>query len=197
MNQENINLIEAMIQKSLQIIQRSEKRILKHIFLFLVITLPVVLLLQSCTTGNPDFYKKVLNDFDTSSYYVALNLKSPYYKGRVLIENDDLYSFLNKTKGWDKSRYLSKMERILLHRRYLRTDEKDILKWKFIKVKQVSSVIYSANKGANSFLAKYFDGVVMNPGLTYEEVYAVISQLFYWGIPMRIDPVSHQWLLDN
>ncbi len=89
------------------------------------------------------------------------------------------------------------MERILLHRRYLRTDEKDILKWKFIKVKQVSSVIYSANKGANSFLAKYFDGVVMNPGLTYEEVYAVISQLFYWGIPMRIDPVSHQWLLDN
>jgi hypothetical protein len=155
------------------------------------------LFLHSCTTGNPKFFDKVLTNFDSSSYYISLNIKSPYYNGRALIENDDLYNFLNKTEGLSKTRYHKKMKRILLHNRYLRVDEKDISKWKFIKVKQVDSVIYAANKGVNSFIAQYFDGVVMDPGLTYDEIYAVIAQLFYWGIPLRVDPVSKQILLDD
>jgi len=153
--------------------------------------------LHSCTTGNPNFFDKVLNNFDSSSYYIALNIKSPYYKGRAIITNNDLYRYINKTEGLDKARYHKKIKRILLHNRYLKVDEKDLSKWKFIKAKPVDSVIYAANKGVNSFISRYFDGVVMNPGLTYPEIYAVIDQLFYWGIPLRVDPVSKQILLDD
>lgn len=169
------------------------KTILKN-YLFLLLS---AILFYSCSKGNTAFYNTVLNDFDSSSYYVALNIKSPYYKGRVIIENDDLYKYLNKTLGYDKIRYQSVMQKILARRRYLKVDEKDLIKWKFIEVPQVSSVIFNANKGVNGFIAQYFDGVVLNPGLSYDEIHAVINQLFYWEIPIRVDPVSHQLLLDN
>jgi hypothetical protein len=155
------------------------------------------LFLNSCTTGDPVFFDRVLSDFDSNSYYIALNIKSPFYNGRALIENDDLYNFLHKKEGIDKASYHKKMKRILLHNRYLKVDERDIKKWKFIKVKLVDTVIFEANKGVNSFIAKYFDGVLMNPGLSYDEIYAVIDQMFYWGIPLRVDPVSNQILLDD
>jgi hypothetical protein len=171
----------------------SMKTILKNYFFFLL----SAVLFYSCSNGNTAFYNTVLNDFDSSSYYVALNIKSPDYKGRVIIENDDLYKYLNKTKGLDKIRYHSMMQKILTHRRYLKVDDKDLLGWKFIEVPQVNSVIFSANKGVNSFIAQYFNGVVLNAGLSYDEIHAVINQLFYWGIPIRVDPVSHQLLLDN
>jgi hypothetical protein len=169
------------------------KTILKNSLFFLL----SAVLFNSCNNGNTAFYNTVLNDFDSSSYYVAFNIKSPDYKGRVIIENDDLYYFLNKTKGVDKSSYHSLMQKILTHRRNLKVDEKDLAKWKFIEVPLVSSVIFNANKGVNSFIAQYFDGVVLNAGLSYDEIHAVINQLFYWGIPIRVDPASHQLLLDN
>ncbi len=154
-------------------------------------------LFYSCSHGNTAFYNTVLNDFDSSSYYVALNIKSPDYKGRVIIENDDLYHYLNKTKGLDKIKYHALMQKILMHNRYLRVDDRDLLKWKFLKVPLVNSVIFNASKGVNSFIARYFDGVVLNAGLSYDEIYAVINQLFYWGIPIRIDPMTNQILLDD
>jgi hypothetical protein len=169
------------------------KTILKKYFFFIL----VAVLVYSCNNGNTAFYKTVLNDFDSSSYYVALNIKSPDYKGRVIIENGDLFKYLNKTRGYDKIRYQSVMQKILSRRRYLKVDDKDLIKWKFIEVPQVNSVIFNANKGVNSFIAQYFDGVVLNPVLSYDEIHAIINQLFYWGIPIRVDPLSHQLLLDN
>jgi len=166
---------------------------LKNYFFFLLLAV----LFCSCSNGNTAFYNTVLNDFDSSSYYVALNIKSPDYKGRVIIENNDLYHYLNQTKGVDKIKYHSMMQKILTHRRYLKVDDRDLLRWKFIKVTQVNSVIFNANKGVNSFIAQYFNGVVLNAGLSYDEIYSVINQLFYWGIPIRVDPISHQLLLDN
>lgn len=154
-------------------------------------------LLYSCSHGNTSFYDTVLNDFDSSSYYVALNIKSPDYKGRVIIENNDLYHYLNKTKGLDKIKYHALMLKILVHNRYLRVDDTDLSKWKFIKVPLVNSVIFNANKGVNSFIAQYFNGVVLNAGLSYDEIHAVINQLFFWGIPIRTDPMTNQILLDD
>jgi hypothetical protein len=80
----------------------------------------------SCTNTNSPFYNQVLNDFDTTSYFIAVDIKSPFYKGRTIIENNNLYLFLNKTKGFHKQRYLSYMERTLTHHRALKITDKDI-----------------------------------------------------------------------
>ncbi len=77
------------------------------------------MLLLSCSKSNRAFYDKVLSDFGTRSYFIALDIKSDFYKGRVLIENNDLYNFLNKTKGWDKERYKARMLKILAHKEHL------------------------------------------------------------------------------
>ena len=52
----------------------------------------------ACTNMNSPFYNQVLNDFYTTSYFIAVDIKSPFYKGRTIIENNNLYLFLNKTK---------------------------------------------------------------------------------------------------
>ena len=68
--------------------------------------------------------------------------------------------FLNKTKGINKDRYVSFMKRILAHHKALKTDEKDIEKWKFIKVEELESVLQIANRGKDNFVAYYFNGIL-------------------------------------
>jgi uncharacterized protein (DUF3820 family) len=141
----------------------------------------------ACTNINSAFYNKVLNDFDTTSYFIAVDIKSPFYKGRTIIENNNLYMYLHKTKGFDKGKYLYFMKRTLRHHRALRITDNDIIDWKFIKVTELESVINVADRGSDNFVANYFNGRVLNYGLTDKEQNAVINQLFYWEIPAKID----------
>jgi hypothetical protein len=149
----------------------------------------------ACTNMNLTFYDKVLNDFDSSSYFIALDIKSPTYKGRVIIVNNNLYQFLNKTKGFDKNRYISFMKRILAHHKALKTEEKDIIFWKFIKVPEIESVLQIANQGKDNFVAYYFNGVVLNYGITENEQNAIINQLFYWEYPARFDKLTDNLII--
>jgi hypothetical protein len=139
----------------------------------------------------------VLDDFGNKSYFIALNLKSTVYKGRVIIENNDLYNYLNKTRAWDKISYKSKLESILIHRRTLIVNSTDLIKWKFIRVSEVNNVYLNANKGINSFISSYFEGTLFKYDVREDEMHAVINQLFYWKIPVRFDNVTGQLMLDN
>lgn len=143
-----------------------------------------------CTNMNTPFYNKVLNDFDTTSYFIALDIKSPYYKGRAIIENNNLYQYLHKTKGFDKERYESFMKRILSRHRPLKIEDKDLSDWEFIKVYELESVIRNADQGSDNFVAHYFNGVILNYGITEKEQDAVINQLFYWEIPAKFEKLS-------
>lgn len=145
---------------------------------------------MGCTNMNSPFYNKVLNDFDTTSYFIALNIKSPSYKGRTLIQNNNLYRFLQKTKGFDKERYKSFMKRILTHHRALKIEDKDFAVWKFIKVYEIESVMQIADRGRDNFVAYYFNGIVLNYDTTEKEQNAIINQLFYWEIPAKIDKLT-------
>lgn len=144
----------------------------------------------ACTNLDLPFYNKVLNDFDSSSYFIALNLKSPDFEGRVIIENNNLYRFLNKTKGFNKDKYISFMKKTLAHQRTLKTEEKDIDSWKFIKVKDIESVMQIADRGKDNFVAYYFNGILLNYGITEDEQNAIINQLFYWEYPAKIDKLT-------
>ena len=149
----------------------------------------------ACTNMNSPFYNQVLNDFYTTSYFIAVDIKSPFYKGRTIIENNNLYLFLNKTKGFHKQRYLSYMERTLTHHRSLKIDDKDFAMWKFIKVYELESVIQNTDRGRDNFVANYFNGTLMKYGFTEKEQNAVINQLFYWGIPAKIDKLTGELII--
>lgn len=143
-----------------------------------------------CTNPNSSFYNKVLNDNDTSSYFIAVDIKSPFYKGRTIIENNNLYQFLHKTKGFEKGKYIYYMKRTLRHHRALKITDKDLVTWKFIKVSESESVIHNADNGRDNFIANYFNGTVLNYGLADKEQNAIINQLFFWEIPAKIDKLT-------
>lgn len=151
----------------------------------------------SCTEKDNSFYDKVLGDFGRHSDFIAIDIRSHQYTGRAIIENNDLYTFLNNTKGWDTTVYKSKIEKILLHRRKLNLGNADLLKAKFFKVREMNTVYLKAAKGVNSFISDYFDGTVFNYSVPEDEMYAVIDQLFYWNVPVKFDNISGQLLLDN
>ena len=123
----------------------------------------------ACSNPNSSFYNKILNDFDTTSYFIALDIKSPYYKGRTIIENNNLYMYLHKSK--------------------------DLVRQKFIKVDVLESVIYNANKGSDNFISKYFNGTVLNFGITEKEQNAIINQLFFWDIPAKIEKLTGELII--
>lgn len=163
--------------------------------LIFVIILILINLITGCTNVNSTFYNKILNDFDTNSYFLALDIRSSSYKGHVIITNNNLYLFLHKTKGLNKERYKSLMKAILVHHRALRIDNKNIAKWNFIKFSEQESVLKIANRGENRFIAHFFNGKALKYGITREEQYAIINQLYYWDVPAKIDKISGELLI--
>jgi len=141
-----------------------------------------IIAVLSCTDKDNSFYDKVLNDFSKHSDFIALDIKSHQYIGRVIIENNDLFTLLNNTKGWNKTIYKSKIEKLIIHRRTLNIGNTDLLKAKFLKVKEIN---------------EYFSGKVFNYSVAEDEMYSVINQLFYWNISVKLDDISGQLLLDN
>lgn len=67
------------------------------------------ILLFSCMQSETNFSDKVLSNFDRYSSFIALDLNSKEYQGRVVIENDDLYYFFEQTQKIDRVQYKLKM----------------------------------------------------------------------------------------
>ena len=71
---------------------------MKLFFLFCI----CLLLAQTSFSQNEDFYKKVLNErVSRNGYFVALDVKSTVYNGRVIITNGNLHYFLTETKKFN------------------------------------------------------------------------------------------------
>jgi hypothetical protein len=107
---------------------RISSLIIRLIFIILIILKNPLL---SCTNAHSSFYNKILNDYDTTSYFIAVDINSPFYKGRTIIENNNLYQYLHKTKGYDKEKYIYFMKSTLRHHRALKITDKDVIDWKF------------------------------------------------------------------
>jgi len=72
----------------------------------------ILLTLQIKSVGQPaDFVDKLLDS--VGRYYVAVDVSSIEYTGKVVIENDELYVFLNETKGLDRKSYIAFMKEAL------------------------------------------------------------------------------------
>jgi hypothetical protein len=173
----------------------SESKAFRISGFILLIIIALIIPIISCTSQNSAFYNKVLNDFDSTSYFISLNIKSPSFKGRAIIENRKLYLFLNQTKGFNEKRYQLYMEKMLSHRRVMKVEEKDFSRFDFRKVYDDESVIRNTVNGRDNFIAYYFNGSVLNLVLSEKELNAVISQLFYWEIPAKYDKLTRELII--
>lgn len=137
--------------------------------------------------NNTKFYDKVLNDFNRYSYFVAVDIKSTTFNGPVIIENDDLFFYLNQTEGVDKNQFKVKVKEKLVNHSAIDIGNSDLTKWDFIKITEIQSINNISAKGADEFIKTYFDGDVLKDGVTDNERAAIIYQLFKWEISSKLD----------
>ncbi|MBI3141718.1 MAG: hypothetical protein HYZ16_02700, partial [Bacteroidetes bacterium] len=144
-------------------------------------------ILFSCTQKDTMFLDKVLNDFDRYSYFVAVELESTDYKGRVIIENDDLYYYFEQSQSLNRSAYKDMMFNKLRSDEPLDIESADLERWNFYKIPSIPSVVQTAEKGVEEFIKTYFDGRVLKDGITDDERTVIIAKLYEWEIPSKID----------
>ena len=151
----------------------------------------LLLLLQSCTTGNDEFIKKVISDFDMYSFFVSIEVKSPAYKGKAIIENYELYYYYNQTQNINKKKYQVIMYRMLREKLTLNIKNEDFTEFNFLIVPDDITINANAQEGVENFIKIYFEGRVLKDNITDNitdnERYAIISQLYNFNVASKID----------
>jgi hypothetical protein len=147
--------------------------------------------MSALLSSGSDFYHKVLSDFHDWSYYVALNVSSPGYKGPVVVQNVDLFLLTLKSRKLTESEYTAKMERLLAEDIPLKVDDSDFQKSGLLKVTLDDSVAQYAKQGIEVLTKRYFrEGVrcyIMRDEVTDEEKASIIYQLFKRQIACHVD----------
>lgn len=103
-------------------------------------------LIQLAVAQSDRFYDKVLG-FDScrDCYFIVIEIESEPYSGKVIVENDDLRDFINKTENLDKTTYKEYVKDILLN------NKKITLKNAYLK----DSFLYVKNGGEHQFRPLY------------------------------------------
>ncbi|CAN5627244.1 hypothetical protein BH20ACI4_BH20ACI4_32080 [soil metagenome] len=142
-----------------------------------------------------DFYETVLSDFRGNSAFIALDIVSSEYSGRIIIENAHLYVLLNRAKGFDENAYQSFMKNLLQDKKKLCLCDADFTNIRFYKVKNLPIISEYENKGMNEFIKHFFikidEKYLMGlEKFSLDERSAVVSKLFEWKIATFIDDES-------
>lgn len=142
-----------------------------------------LLILNSCMVSKGTqgaFLDKITNDFERYSFYIYLkSVKGESY----IIENDDLYYYLQKQNAIDKEQYKKEVKAKLIGGSIF-----EIVNPNFIRVPNVPSVEANTKKGVDEFIKNYFDnGKTLKDGITDDERTVIIQKLFEWEIASKID----------
>lgn len=164
-------------------------------FLFYTV---ILLSMQACSQkGNDNFSDKITNDFSRNSYFIVLNVRLPEGIVQTLIENDELFYYFNKTKGYDKSKYKEVVQSIIKQSQVLNIPETDFSPFGFIKIIKVPKLNEEIEKGKGFILAKYFKNGVIVDGVSDDERNTLIKLLFDWNIPSKIDNETGYLIIDK
>lgn len=157
-------------------------------------TLFLILVLGISFAGTPEnhdrFYSYVLNDFDRHSSFLAIDIVSDEYSGRVVIENAELFNFFHQTRGFNKAKYKVSIKKLLTSEEPLRLGKTSLSKWGFMKVSRRDNILDAAKKGTDSFISQYFQSRALKPGVDEEDQKAIISTLFELKVPTVIDDLT-------
>ena len=144
------------------------------------------------------FIEKTTNDFNSNSNFLVLNIKSNYYNGQAIVENDDLFTYYQITENKNKQEYKLLVQEILTKKNYLKINEKSIENWGFIKVKESQKIKSNFKKGLKRFIEIYFNDNLIEKGNTNEEEKAfIIKILFENKISCHIDDETGLLILNK
>ncbi|MGB7067861.1 MAG: hypothetical protein WBD22_00010 [Pyrinomonadaceae bacterium] len=109
---------------------------MKNILLFLFL----LLMAQTCFGQSNKFFDTILEyERCRDCYFLSIDVASEKYSGNVVIENDDLFGFLNKTRGLDKTQYKEFAKDLLVNKKKLVLDKSNVESdGTFLKIKGVS-----------------------------------------------------------
>ena len=165
---------------------------------FLIIFTIILLSMQACSQrSNDNFVDKIANDFSRNSYFIVLNAKLSEGIITCVIENDDLFYYFNKTKGYDESKYKKEVGTIIRENKILSITETDFSNFGFSKIVKNSKLDDGVKKGKDFIVGKYFKNRVIVDGVSDDERNILIKLLFDWGITSRIDDETGYLIIDK
>ncbi len=145
----------------------------------------MLLILNSCMVNKgiqKPFIDRVTNDFERYSYFLSIKVGE---KVSYIIENDDLYYYVQNIKSIGKEQYQKEIKVKLINGGSFEINNPNS---NFIKVPNIPSVVANAKKGADEFIKVYFDnGKVLKDGVTDDERTVIIQKRFEWEIASKID----------
>lgn len=133
------------------------------------------------------FLDKVLKDFSRNSYFIVLKTGTADRRVLRLIDNDDLYFYFHEKRGLNEEEYKKYIASFLNQNSILELTKNDLNKYGFLEVKNNKEVNADAKKGKDFFLNKYFKNRVIIDGVTNEKRNYIITVLYDWEIPSKID----------
>lgn len=139
--------------------------------------------------SNP-FINEVTESFGHKSYYISIMIMLPKDKvpKKYVVQNDELFGHLIKQLKLNSTEeYLSVIRKKLSRNKSLKLNQ---LNEGFREVIQSKELIDNVKKGKEHFIQTYFDEKGVIKSNSYEEVAAIIDQLFQWEIPCRNDDES-------
>jgi hypothetical protein len=179
----------------------------------LIIVFLIGLFAAQISSGQgDDFYDRVLADFNCiHCSFIAIDVESADYTGRVIIDNGTLYALLSRGKEYDKKNYRDFVKKVLIKKEKLKldnvflSDAKDSLytsgmnSIRFDILKGSKEVDEVAAKGKEEFIKHYFHkpagALVVKDGI--EDRNPVINKLFEWRIATLIDDETGYLLIDT
>jgi hypothetical protein len=161
---------------------------------------------QNYLSQSKEFYDEILDSYGRNTFFIAVDVESSRYTGRVIVENGYLYHFLSEVEGFNKEKYKEFMKNLLSNKGKLRLKNVTLVKNgtflkvkgfrsnEFMTVKEIKSVEVMAAKGREDFIRHYFDNIdedyILKPGIGTDERNAIINKLFVWQAAAYISDIT-------
>lgn len=135
------------------------------------------------------YFDRLLSNYSIHSYYIQLDIKDVNgNEFKIITQNHLLYDFLKTEKGLSKEDYRLLVKSKLLNKQYLIIDTSKFSS--FYVLMKDTCVAKMISKGRDSFIDHYFynDGELRQE--IDHEIPTIISILFDWMVPIRVDDES-------
>ena len=144
-----------------------------------------IFLIFTCNNSfsqNGEYYTKVLTNLNFNGYYLSINVTSTSYTGKIVIQNVDFYTFLNRTKRIRHKKYIKQIKKYLETETPIPIDDVFFKEYKFAKVITLEEIEQDFKLGKIYFLEKYFSNRVLNKSYSIETELIIIDKLFLFNI---------------
>jgi hypothetical protein len=158
--------------------------------ILILVTITLKSIFSLVQQNNDTFLNKILSDYSRNSFYISVEAINQNKSFPVIINNEDLFSYFNKTKGLNKEQYTKYIKSAINDNKTISLTSSNISKYGFIKIKPRSEIDKEAKNGVTVILNKYFKNKVLVDGISASDRSYLIYLLFKWEIATKVDEES-------